>query len=147
MSPKQQPPVRLEGHYRAANRQSRRTPFDREGRGPSALEAPSVQVTLIVGPHLNRRSGTDLSGIAEEINPQVRGWINYYGAFYRSELYSLAARIDQHLVRWARQKFKRLRRSLDKAWAWLIAVKQREPTLFAHWQIASSARRRSVGAG
>nr|WP_276977135.1 group II intron reverse transcriptase/maturase [Ferrimicrobium acidiphilum] len=97
--------------------------------------------------HLNRRSGTDLSGIAEEINPQVRGWINYYGAFYRSELYSLAARIDQHLVRWARQKFKRLRRSLDKAWAWLIAVKQREPTLFANWQIASSARRRSVGAG
>ena len=27
--------------------------------------------------HLNRRSGTDLSGLAEEINPQVRGWIDY----------------------------------------------------------------------
>jgi len=27
--------------------------------------------------HLNRRSGTDLSVLAEEINPQVRGWINY----------------------------------------------------------------------
>ncbi len=26
--------------------------------------------------HLNRRSGTDLSGLAEDINPQVRGWIN-----------------------------------------------------------------------
>jgi hypothetical protein len=25
------------------------------------------------------------SGLAEDINPQVRGWINYYGAFYRSE--------------------------------------------------------------
>ena len=36
-------------------------------------------------------AGTDLSGIAQDINPQVRGWINYYGAFYRSELYSLAA--------------------------------------------------------
>ena len=47
--------------------------------------------------HLNRRSGTDLSGIAKEINPQVRGWINYYGAFYRSELSFLALRIDQHL--------------------------------------------------
>ena len=48
--------------------------------------------------HLNRRSGTDLSGLAEEVNAQVRGWINYYGAFYRSELYSLAMRINEHGV-------------------------------------------------
>jgi RNA-directed DNA polymerase len=27
--------------------------------------------------HLRRRSRTDLSGLAEAINPQVRGWINY----------------------------------------------------------------------
>src|SRR3974377_1542669 len=47
--------------------------------------------------HLNRRSGTDLSGLAEEIDPQVRGWIGYYGAFYRSQLYSLARPIDAHL--------------------------------------------------
>ena len=59
--------------------------------------------------HLNRRIGTDLSGLARAINAQVRGWINYYGAFYRSELYSVAVRIDEHLVRWAMRKFKRLR--------------------------------------
>jgi RNA-directed DNA polymerase len=34
--------------------------------------------------HLKRRNGTDLSSLASEINPQVRGLINYYGAFYRS---------------------------------------------------------------
>ena len=78
--------------------------------------------------HLNRRSGTDLSGLAQEINPQVRGWINYYGAFYRSELYSLAARIDEHLVRWAMQKFKRLRGRPTRAWTWLDAVRRRQPT-------------------
>ena len=71
--------------------------------------------------HLNRRSGTDLSGLAQEINPQVRGWINYYGAFYRSELYAIAARIDEYLVRWAMQKFKRLRGRPDRAWRWLDA--------------------------
>jgi hypothetical protein len=27
--------------------------------------------------HLNRRSGSDLSGLALAINAQVRGWINY----------------------------------------------------------------------
>ena len=44
--------------------------------------------------HLRRRSDKDLSDLARDINAQVRGWIAYYGAFYRSELYSLALRID-----------------------------------------------------
>jgi hypothetical protein len=36
--------------------------------------------------HLNRRSWADLSSLARGINPTVRGWANYYGAFYHSEL-------------------------------------------------------------
>ena len=63
-------------------------------RGYFVSFAPAISVTArkAVGQkvrawHLNRRSGTDLSGLAEEIDPQVRGWIGYYGAFYRSELY------------------------------------------------------------
>ncbi len=97
--------------------------------------------------HLNRRSGTDLSGLAEEINPQVRGWINYYGAFYRSELSSIALRIDQHLVQWAMQKFKRLRKRPQKAWAWLNAARQRDPRLFAHWHLLPSTNNRPARAG
>jgi len=96
--------------------------------------------------HLRRRTGSDLSSIAAEINPQVRGWIGYYGAFYRSELHFLAFRIDQHLVRWARHKFKRLRYSPARAWAWLAAVKRREPGLFVHWQGAPPPQGRPVRA-
>jgi RNA-directed DNA polymerase len=44
--------------------------------------------------HLNRRSSADVSGLAREINPQVRDWINYYGAFCRSGLCFLAWRIN-----------------------------------------------------
>jgi RNA-directed DNA polymerase len=44
-------------------------------------------------------SGSTLSGLAQGINAQVRGWVNYYGTFYRSELYSLAMRINEHRVR------------------------------------------------
>jgi len=84
--------------------------------------------------HLRRRTGTDLSSLATDINAQVRGWIGYYGAFYRSELAFLVWRIDQDLVRWAQHKFKRLRHSPALAASWLAAVKQREPRLFAHWQ-------------
>jgi RNA-directed DNA polymerase len=97
--------------------------------------------------HLNRRSGTDLSGLAEAINPQVRGWINYYGAFYRSELRFLAWRINEHLTRWAMHKFKRFRGKYAKAMAWLQKVYQHQPRLFAHWQLIAFTAGRAVGAG
>lgn len=109
----------------------------------SAKKAKSKQIRDW---HLNRRSDTDLSGLAEDINPQVRGWINYYGAFYRSELHFLALGIDQHIVRWLMQKYKRFRGKAQKAWAWLNAVRQLDPTFFAHWQIARHHRGRTVGA-
>jgi len=96
--------------------------------------------------HLNRRSGTDLADLAEEINPRVRGWFGYYGAFYRSELYSLAARIDEHLVRWAAQKFKRLRGKRARARGWLHAVRENQPRLFAHWHLLPTTRGRPAGA-
>jgi len=97
-----------------------------------AKKAKSKQIR---GWHLNRRVGTDLSGIARSINPQVRGWINYYGRFYRSKLCFLAKRIDEHLVRWVRWKFKRFRRRPGRAWAWLDAIRRRDPRLFAHWHL------------
>ena len=59
------------------------------------------------------RSSEDRSGLAKEINPQVQDWINYYGAFYRSELRLLAWRINEHLARWAMHKFKRFRGKYD----------------------------------
>jgi hypothetical protein len=96
--------------------------------------------------HLIRRSGTDLSGLAEEINPKVRGWINYYGAFYRSELHSLAGHIESHLMRWAMRKFKRLRGKPKRAWAWLNAARQRQPRLFVHWWLLPITDGRSAGA-
>jgi hypothetical protein len=65
--------------------------------------------------HLKLWSGADLSSIAREINPVVRGWVSYYGAFYSSELDFLVRRINQHLVRWALHKYKRLRRSPRRA--------------------------------
>lgn len=96
--------------------------------------------------HLNRRSGSTLASLAKDINPKVRGWINYYGAFLRSELYPLARQLDGHLVRWAMRKYKRLRGRPTAAWTWLMAAKQREPRLFVHWYLLPLTDRRSMGA-
>ncbi len=81
---------------------------------------------------------------AGHLQPRQRPTL--HGAFYRSELYSLARRIDEHLVRWAMHKFKRLRGKPSRAWDWLAAARQRQPKLFAHWHLVSPTRGRLVGA-
>jgi RNA-directed DNA polymerase len=78
-------------------------------------------------------SGQTLTDLAREINPIVRGWLNYYGRFYRSWLIQSLRRIDDYLVRWSMRKYKRLRGKLSRAWALLHAVQRRQPQLFAHW--------------
>src|SRR5262249_28963834 len=82
---------------------------------------------------LHLRSGQSLADLAQEINATVRGWINYYGRFYRTELIQTLKLINDYLVRWAMQKYKRVRRRPTRAWRFLTAVAKRDPGLFAHW--------------
>jgi RNA-directed DNA polymerase len=96
---------------------------------------------------LHRRSGNDLTDLAKAINAEVQGWINYYGRFYRSELVRLLKRINEYLVRWARWKYKRLRRYPAKARRFLAAVYRREPGLFAHWRVGARHDGWTMGAG
>lgn len=75
----------------------------------------------------------DLGQIARWINPIVRGWLQYYGRFYRSELYPLLKRINTYLMRWVRKKYRRLH-GFKKAHAWWKMVGERVPHLFFHWR-------------
>ena len=81
---------------------------------------------------LHRRIGLSLADIARWINPVVRGWMQYYGAFYRSALYPLLSRINAYLMRWTRKKYKRLR-TIKKAAACWQRITRQYPRLFAHW--------------
>ena len=45
----------------------------------------------------------------------VRGWINYYGRFYPSALCPSLNRINDYLVRWVVQKYKRYRGKRKRA--------------------------------
>ncbi len=81
---------------------------------------------------LHTRTGLSEADLARRINPVVRGWMNYYGAFYPSALYPLLARINAYLLRWLRKKHKRLRGRRKAQNAWNRAVRQR-PRFFAHW--------------
>nr|WP_308460887.1 group II intron maturase-specific domain-containing protein [Streptomyces finlayi] len=59
-----------------------------------------------------------LTEFARWINPIVRGWMQYYGAFYQTELYPLLRRINYYLMRWVRKKFRRLKtfKKFHKRW-------------------------------
>jgi hypothetical protein len=82
---------------------------------------------------LQHRTGSTFAALAREINPIVRGWMQYYGAFHRSALYPLLKRINYYLVRWIRRKYRRFRpwKKLTACWARIHA---QYPVMFCHWQ-------------
>jgi RNA-directed DNA polymerase len=84
--------------------------------------------------HIARRSDKSLTDLARMFNSIVQGWINYYGRFYKSMLYPLLRRINDHLVRWAMRKYKRLRRRERRAGELMAEASRRSPRLFAHWR-------------
>ena len=47
------------------------------------------------------RNNQSLEEIAGLVNPSVRGWVNYYGRFYRSALTPVLRHLERALVRWA----------------------------------------------
>ena len=87
---------------------------------------------------LHRRTSATLEDLARLVNPVVRGWMQYYGQFYRSALYRLLQRINTYLVRWLRNKYKRLRKG-SKAQQALQGAAQRHPWLLAHWTWVTTA--------
>lgn len=84
---------------------------------------------------LQRRTGSELKDLAQVINPAVRGWIEYYGAFFRSELLFLIHHLDRKLCRWVTRKYKKRGANLKKAQKWLHHSKAQWPNGFAHWQL------------
>jgi hypothetical protein len=56
------------------------------------------------GWRLHQHNTWTLGQLARWINPIVRGWLQYYGRFYRSALYTLCKRINTYLMRWVRKK-------------------------------------------
>lgn len=85
---------------------------------------------------LRIRMATELSiaQLAKWLNPIINGWIGYYGRFTRSALYGMCRHVNKALVRWARRKFKSLRRHKRKAMKFLEEISKQNPRLFAHWR-------------
>ena len=76
-----------------------------------------------------------LEDLSRMFNPIVRGWIQYYGKYYKSALYRLAQQINWHLVKWFINKYKNFKRKRRWAKYVLGKIAQSKTNLFAHWSI------------
>ena len=81
------------------------------------------------------RLGYDLNQIARLINPYIRGWLNYFWGFYRQKVRRILDDINRLLMRWAKKRYKKLKRRRYKAQMWLRRISKRDPNLFVMWKM------------
>ena len=98
---------------------------------PEKVKDIRKRVREMVGP---KQCGWSLSQLAERLNPCIRGWWNYYGKFFCSELVRQVGNfINCRFVHWARRKYKSIRDSWRRAFYWLCKLRRTQPGLLAHW--------------
>jgi len=81
------------------------------------------------------RSDLSIEDLSRFCNSILRGWINYYGQYYKSALYWTFNVFNRILTRWAMRKYKKLKGHRRMAAHWLGRVACHQPQLFAHWTV------------
>lgn len=82
---------------------------------------------------IHRWTSSTLQYIAGQLNPILRGIYQYYGKFRKWEMDIVFQVFHRRLVKWAINKYKRLKRSIKKGYQWLKNVRRDYPYLFYHW--------------
>ena len=101
----------------------------------STKAAKAIRNTIRDWRMASTRNNQRLEDLARLINPVVRGWMNYYGRFYRSKCVQVLRHLNEALAAWARRKYKRLRRRERASMHWLGRIARRDPKLFVLWQL------------
>jgi RNA-directed DNA polymerase len=89
----------------------------------------------IRGWRMHLKPDKEITDLSRMFNAVIRGWVNYYGHFYKSQLYSVLRHLNRALTLWARRKYKKLARSKKRAERWLGKLARNCPHLFVHWQM------------
>ncbi len=92
-----------------------------------------------------RNTHITLEEISGKVNPIVRGWYQYYGKFYRTEVYKSLKNVERHLEKWVKRKYKRLRSHGRLARQFLGKVRDRSPNIFYHWTLGLGSKRLNNG--
>lgn len=100
----------------------------------SAKAAKAIRVQMRNWKLASTRNNQRLEDLARVVNPVVRGWMNYYGRFYRSKCIQVLRHLNEVLGAWVRWKYHhRFTRRERASMHWLGRIARRDPKLFAHW--------------
>jgi RNA-directed DNA polymerase len=83
---------------------------------------------------LKCRVGLSIENLALLCNPSLRGWKNYYGAYYPSMLESVWMYVNSRLMKWAMRKYKKIT-SKTKSDSFIKSIQESRPNLFEHWKL------------
>ncbi|MDQ0899530.1 group II intron reverse transcriptase/maturase [Paenibacillus sp. V4I7] len=89
----------------------------------------------IRGWRMHLKPDVAIDDLSRMFDASIRGWINYYGHFYKSQLYPVLRHMNEALIHWARRKYKKLERHKTRAINWMGRLAKNLPKLFAHWQM------------
>jgi group II intron reverse transcriptase/maturase len=101
----------------------------------SAKAAKAIYATIRQWRMASTRNNQRLEDLAQLVNPSVRGWMNYYGRFYRSKCHQALQQLNEALAAWVRRKYKRFRRRERASMLWLRRIAQRDPDTMVLWQL------------
>lgn len=101
----------------------------------SARSAKAIRKTIRDWRLASTRNNQRLEDLARVVDPYVRGWMNYYGRFYRSECVLVLRKLNEALAAWARRKFTRFRCRERASMHWLGCIARRDPNLFVLWRL------------
>jgi hypothetical protein len=110
----------------------------------SKRSAHAIRATIRSWRMASTRNNQRLEDLAELCNPSVRGWMNYYGRYYRSKCVTVLRYLNECLCRWVQWKYKdRYRNKERAAMHWLGRIARREPKLMVLWQLGVKPEARS----
>jgi RNA-directed DNA polymerase len=98
----------------------------------SALKAMRATIREL---DIRHRTHLSMADIAGQINPLLRGWIEYYGRYAPSALHPMLRYVNQTLRAWAMRKFKRFKAHKIRAGRFLERLSRENADLFVHWRI------------
>jgi RNA-directed DNA polymerase len=101
----------------------------------SSKAAKEIRKTIREWRMASTRNNQKLEDLARFTNPVVRGWMNYYGRFYRSKCVQILRHFNVALAAWVRRKYTRFRNRERASMHWLGRVARRDPRLFVLWQL------------
>jgi RNA-directed DNA polymerase len=101
----------------------------------STKAAKHVRQTIREWRFASTKNHYALEDLPRLVDPVVRGWMQYYGRYYRTECVHTLQHLNEALAKWVQRKYKRFRYRPRASRHWLRRVARRNPQLFALWQL------------